>query len=263
MGDRIDRTPEEEHAIEHAAAAATTVGPGPVARFSLRRFHNVYHMHMPHNPRRERLFLGSLGFVLALVLTRVLTYSIKIGISPVHNVSAGGTHVHHLVWGILLLILVGYLWMVEIGTRDNKSNWMSRLTSLAFGVGVALTLDEFALWLHLEDVYWDLDGKGQQSVWAAMAFLGLLSFGFLGGAFIRALVREFHAMVRGIHVAEHLAAMELRAAEHLAEREFHAVEHFAEREFQHLRHQDQPEAEVSAEAPAAVKGPDARVADQP
>ena len=137
--------------------------------------------------------------------------------------------------------------MVEIGTRENKSNWMSRVTSIAFGVGVALTLDEFALWLNLQDVYWDLDGKGQQSIWVAMAFVGLLMIGFMGGAFIRGLVREFHAMVRGVHVAEHLAAMELRAAEHLAEKEFHAVEHVAEREFQHIRHE-----EVAGEPPSAA-----------
>jgi hypothetical protein len=233
----------ERQAIEHAAAAATVVGPD-YARFSFKRFHNVYHIHMPHNPRKERLFLGSLGFLLAIILVRMLTYGIKTGISPVHNVSAGGTHIHHLVWGILLLVLVGYLWMVEIGTRDNKSNWMSRLTSIAFGVGVALTLDEFALWLNLEDVYWDLDGKGQQSVWVVMVFAGLLAFGFLGGALIRGLVREAHAMIRGIHVAEHLVAMEMHAAERLAEIEFHAAEHVAEKEFQHLRHQEDPAPET-------------------
>src|SRR5437667_9818092 len=122
----------------------------------------IYRFHF-HDERRERLFLASLAFLLAFGIVRAITISIRAGIGPVHNVSAGGTHIHHLVWGILLLILVGYLWMVEIGTRDNKSNWMSRLTSIAFGVGVALTLDEFALWLNLQDVYWDLDGKGQQS----------------------------------------------------------------------------------------------------
>ncbi len=230
-------------AIEHAAAAATTVGPG-YARFSFKRFHNVYRIHMPHNPRKERLFLGTVGFLLAIVLVRLLTYGIKTGISPVHNVSAGGTHIHHLVWGILLLVVVGYLWMVEIGTRDDKSNWLSRLTSIAFGVGVALTLDEFALWLNLQDVYWGLDGKGQQSVWVVMLFIGLLAFGFLGGALIRGVVRELHAMARGIHVAEHLAAMEMHAAEKLAEKEFHAVEHVAEKEFQHIRHEDEGASET-------------------
>ena len=63
-------------------------------------------------------------------------------------------------------------------------------------MGAALTLDEFALWLNLQDVYWDLDGKGQQSVWVVMAFVGLLSFGFLGGALIRGLFKESRAMIR-------------------------------------------------------------------
>src|SRR5437879_1384525 len=111
------------------------MGAEEVGRFSFKRFHNVYRIHMPHNPRRERLFLGSLGFLVALLGVRLLTLAIRYGVGGIHNVSAGGTHIHHLVWGILLLILVGYLWMVEIGTRDIKSNWPSRITSIAFGVG--------------------------------------------------------------------------------------------------------------------------------
>jgi hypothetical protein len=229
----------ERHAILHAAEAATTVGPDS-ARFSFKRFHNVYRIHMPRNPRRERLFLGSLGFVVAIVFVRLLTYAIRNGLGGIHNVSAGGTHIHHLVWGILLLIVVGYLWMVEIGTRE--SNWMSRITSIAFGVGVALTLDEFALWLNLQDVYWDLDGKGGQSIQAILGFAALLSLGFWGAAFIRGLVKETHAMVRGVHVAEHLAAMELHTAETLAAKEFHSAEHVAEKEFQHMRHEEEPAA---------------------
>jgi hypothetical protein len=137
--------------------------------------------------------------------------------------------------------------MVEIGTRDNKSNWMSRLTSIAFGVGVALTLDEFALWLNLEDVYWQ--EKGQESFQAIFAFIALLSLGFWGAAFLRGLVREAHAMARGVHVAEHLAAMELHAAEKLAETEMHAVEHMADKELQHIRHQDQPTPEPPTAGP--------------
>jgi hypothetical protein len=132
--------------------------------------------------------------------------------------------------------------MVEIGTRDNKSNWMSRITAIAFGAGVALTLDEFALWLNLQDVYWQ--EKGQESVQAIFAFIALLSVGFWGGAFIRGLFREAAAMARGVHVAEHLAAMEMHTAQHLAEEEFHAAEHHAEREFQHIRaHEHQEEVE--------------------
>jgi hypothetical protein len=243
----------ERQAITHAAAAATTIGPDQVARFSFKRFHNVYRIHMPHNPRRERLFLGSLGFFVAIVGVRLLTLAIKNGVGPIHNVSAGGTHIHHLVWGILLLIVVGYLWMVEIGTRDNKSNWMSRLTSIAFGVGVALTLDEFALWLNLQDVYWQ--EKGQESFQAIFAFIALLSLGFWGAALLRGLVREVNAMARGVHVAEHLAAMELHTAENLAETEMHAAEHIADRELQHMRRHDPPATEPPSTATPRPRTP--------
>src|SRR5689334_17164378 len=64
-------------------------------------------------------------------------------------------HLHHIVLGILLLFGVGYLWLAQVGTEIGRSlDWPSRLTALLYGVGAALTLDEFALWLRLEDVYW-------------------------------------------------------------------------------------------------------------
>jgi hypothetical protein len=71
-----------------------------------------------------------------------------------------GRHVHHLVWGILLLLLVGYTWLLELGTgAAASSQWSGRLTSMLFGVAAALTLDEFALWLNLRDVYWEREGR--------------------------------------------------------------------------------------------------------
>jgi len=64
-------------------------------------------------------------------------------------------HLHHLVLGILLLLGVGYLWLAQVGTGIGRSlDWPSRITALLYGIGAALTLDEFALWLRLEDVYW-------------------------------------------------------------------------------------------------------------
>ena len=67
-----------------------------------------------------------------------------------------GTHIHHLVWGILILLLVGYGWLLDLGRSHTPlSIFLSRLMSISYGVGAALTLDEFALWLNLEpDAYW-------------------------------------------------------------------------------------------------------------
>ncbi len=105
---------------------------------------------------------------------------IRQGIGPVHNVSAGGLHIHHLVWGILLLIVVGYVWLLEVGVG---SSWVASLTAIAFGVGAALTLDEFALWLNLSDVYWERQGR--ESIDAVLIFGGLLSAGVWGWPFFK------------------------------------------------------------------------------
>ena len=98
--------------------------------------------------------------------------------------SAGGTHVHHLVWGIALLIAVGYVWLLEVGVG---SSWIASLTAVLFGVGAALTLDEFALWLNLQDVYWERQGR--VSVDVVLIFGGLLSVGIWGGPFFNRLIR--------------------------------------------------------------------------
>ena len=141
----------------------------------------VYRFHF-RSERRERLFLASVAFLLTFLAVRGITISIRAGIGPFHNVSAGGTHIHHLVWGILLLIVVGYVWLLEIGVG---STWVASLTAILFGVGAALTLDEFALWLNLQDVYWEQQGR--VSIDVVLIFGGLLSVGIWGGPFLAAL----------------------------------------------------------------------------
>jgi hypothetical protein len=70
------------------------------------------------------------------------------------NVEVGGTHVHHLVWGILLLLGLGY---AAIAFAPGAP-WRE-LIAVGFGIGMGLTLDEFALWLDLRDVYWLPEGR--------------------------------------------------------------------------------------------------------
>ncbi len=157
------------------------------------RFRDIYARHLGES-RRERLFLGSLSFFLTFGVVRLITHSIHAGIGPFHDISAGGRHIHHMVFGILLLLIVGYLWLAEIGTgARNSSVWIGRLTALLFGIGAALTLDEFALWLNLADVYWSPQGRA--SVRAAFFFGSLLSIGVWGGPFLHALTR--HALGLG------------------------------------------------------------------
>src|SRR5262245_36185984 len=141
----------------------------------------LYHFHF-QDQRRERLFLSSLGFVVTFAVVRGMTHMIRAGIGPVQNLTSGGLHIHHLVWGILLLLAVGYVWLLQIGVG---TSWVSSLTAVAFGAGAALTLDEFALWLNLSDVYWERQGRA--SIDAVVIFGGLLSVGIWGWPFFRAL----------------------------------------------------------------------------
>ncbi len=138
--------------------------------------------------RRERLFLASVGFFISVVVIRGLTIAIHNDIGPFHNVEMHGRHIHHMVWGILLLLLVGYIWLLEVGTGSADSwRFVGRLTSMLYGVGAALTLDEFALWLNLSDVYWQRQGR--ESYEAMALFGGLLSVGIFGASFFRGIAR--------------------------------------------------------------------------
>jgi hypothetical protein len=84
------------------------------------------------------------------------------------NVSTkGGLHIHHLVWGILLILVTGFL---EFAIEP-PSPWVELLAAL-FGVGAGLTLDEFALWVHLEDVYWSEEGRSSLDAVVVAALLG-------------------------------------------------------------------------------------------
>ena len=144
--------------------------------------------------RRERLFLASIGFLLTFGIVRAITHLIKAGVGPFHNVvSSGGLHIHHLVWGIFLLLVVGYVWLIQEGTGQSRfPSWFSRATAIVYGIGAALTLDEFALWLNLQDVYWA--GKGRESVDAVIIFASFLSVGIWGFPFLAGVARELRRL---------------------------------------------------------------------
>ncbi len=158
------------------------------------RLRAIYRTHFKETAR-ERLFLASLGFFVTFAFVRAITHSIRAGVGPFHNIESGGRHIHHLVFGILLLLAVGYGWLVQIGTGERgTSTWAGRVMALFYGIGAALTLDEFALWLNLRDVYWSREGR--LSIGAVFLFGSLLSVGIWGGPFLRALTHESLRLLR-------------------------------------------------------------------
>lgn len=153
------------------------------------RISALFHQGIPDRPRR-RLFLASIGFFVVFAVARSLAYVNYHHIGPFHDIYIAGRHIHHLVWGILILLGVGYGWLVEIGSGSESSSiFASRMMSLLYGAGAALTLDEFALWLNLEDVYWARQGR--ESIDAIVLFGSLLLMAIWGGGFFRAVGREF------------------------------------------------------------------------
>ncbi|QEC50864.1 hypothetical protein FSW04_21475 [Baekduia soli] len=88
-------------------------------------------------------------------------------------VRTGDIHIHHLVWGIFLMMLSGFL---AFATTPGAPWW--HLIAIGFGVGAGFTMDEFALWVHLEDVYWEQQGRRSvDAAIIAVAFAGLVVLG--------------------------------------------------------------------------------------
>lgn len=143
------------------------------------------------NTRRERLFLSSVSFFATFAATRAITHAIRAGRGPFRNLTIGGRHFHHLVLGIAGLLGSGYLWLIHVETDPDENGTddaLSKFMSVLYGGAAALTLDEFALWLDLQDVYWTKQGRA--SVDAVILFGGALSIGLWGGPFFRDLFRE-------------------------------------------------------------------------
>ena len=141
---------------------------------------------IPDRPRR-RMFIASVSFLVTFVGVRILVHRIVSHEGHFQWVVVRGLHIHHLVWGILILLLVGYGWLLDLGRSHSPTAiFFSRLMSVSYGVGAALTLDEFALWLNLEpNAYWSREGR--LSIDAVILFGSLLAVGAWGAPFFRGL----------------------------------------------------------------------------
>ena len=159
--------------------------PAPAGRrLQPRRVRRLYGKHFGE-ARKERRLLSTGSFFVTFAAVRAITHAIRAERGPFRNITPGGRHIHHMTFGITGLLSVGYLWLLEIGINEQRLG--SRATSLVYGAGAALTLDEFALWLNLEDDYWNRQGR--ESIDAVVLFGSLLSLSVLGRNFLKELLR--------------------------------------------------------------------------
>jgi len=116
------------------------------------------------------------SFLATFAVLRTLTAIIHFEVfphGPFRNlVTRSGLHIHHLFWGILLLMATGF---AALATRAPA--WHLRI-AIVFGIALGLTLDEFALWLRLADVYWSPEGiESVKAAAVVAALLGIYVFG--------------------------------------------------------------------------------------
>ncbi|WP_230878529.1 hypothetical protein [Planomonospora sp. ID67723] len=123
---------------------------------------------------RLPLFCFFVALILAFVFTRINVRLIRAKVGWFRNVNVGEMHIHHVVFGVVLSLLGGVAGLLVSGVSQS---WYA-VTAAVFGVGAALVLDEFALILHLHDVYWEEEGRTSvDAVFVAIAVTGLLLLG--------------------------------------------------------------------------------------
>ncbi|HWO15812.1 MAG TPA: hypothetical protein VNM89_03770 [Solirubrobacterales bacterium] len=165
--------------------------------------------------QKQGLFLVLVGFLLSFGFIRMSTRlmrSPRVPWWPGSVVSDSGVHLHHLVFGIVTMMISGALGFWALGESP-----YAEICAFFFGVGAGLTIDEFALWVYLDDVYWAEEGRSSIDatvIAAAAMFLVLLGFSpfsfetgsieetlisILGAAFVLALVAICFAKQRVMH----------------------------------------------------------------
>jgi hypothetical protein len=126
---------------------------------------------------KQGLFLVLVGFILSFAFIRMSTRlmrSPKVPWWPGSVVSESGVHLHHLVFGIVTMMIAGAVGFTVLGDSP-----YAEICAFAFGVGAGLTIDEFALWVYLEDVYWSEQGRVSiDATVIAAAVMGLILLGF-------------------------------------------------------------------------------------
>ena len=117
-----------------------------------RDFRAVYREDL--DPSQRSALLSWLAFSTTFAAVRGITHSIKEGKGPFQNLSVGGQHLHHYMWGIGMVSGVG-----GVAVHGDDSRRRHPAVALSYGTGLALIVDEFALLLDLKDVYWAKQGR--------------------------------------------------------------------------------------------------------
>ena len=132
---------------------------------------------------QQSVLISWLAFTATFVGVRGITHAIRAGKGPFKNLSVGGEHLHHYMWGIGLLAGVG-----AVAVKGDEKLRRHPVTALAYGGGLALIVDEFALLLDLKDVYWAREGR--ISVDVGVAGSSLVGTYFAGLPVIREVARR-------------------------------------------------------------------------
>jgi hypothetical protein len=143
---------------------------------------------------KQGLFLVLVGFILSFSFIRMSTRlmrSPRVPWWPGSVVSDGGVHVHHLVFGIVTMMIAGTLGISALGESP-----YAEICAFLFGVGAGLTIDEFALWVYLEDVYWAEQGRSSiDATVIAAAGMMLILLGFSPFSFETGSIEETLASI--------------------------------------------------------------------
>ncbi len=153
-----------------------------------KRIGSLYNSHIRGHHEEPR-FLIIMSFTFTFILARLIVYNIRFHIIPfipTRTIYIHQIHIHHLVFGIILLIIAGFIRIPQFGKE------LMRLSSILYGMGAALTLDEFSLWLRFNpDAYWG--PQGRLSIDAVILFILIMLTSMWHGTFWR---RLFNLTVR-------------------------------------------------------------------
>lgn len=153
----------------------------------------AYQQHVDY--RRQAALWMWVTFIATFIFLRLLTFGIRYHLVPAKNVvTSSGLHIHHFVWGIVILLIVGFLGITLWTERLHP--WLGAV----FGIGAALVLDEYALWLNLQDVYWLPAGRASIDVVILVA--ALLGLYYAADRFWKQAVAELRGAIKFVNSEE-------------------------------------------------------------